>query len=59
MTREHISHISELIEILLSFQTGFNLANAVVVCAILCNRSGTHTKKDHGHSAKSARGSYT
>ena len=30
VTREHISGISELREILLSFQTGFNLFNAAV-----------------------------
>ena len=35
VTREHISHVLELRELLLSFQTGFNLANAAVVCAIL------------------------
>ena len=35
VTRERISHILELREILLSFQTGFNLVNAVVVGAIL------------------------
>ena len=35
VTREHISHILELREILLSFQKGFNLVDAVVVCAIL------------------------
>ena len=35
VTREHISRILELREILLSFQTGFNLFNAAVVCAIL------------------------
>ena len=35
VTRECISHILELREILLSFQAGFNLANAAVVCAIL------------------------
>ena len=33
--RERISRILELREILLSFQTGFNLVNAAVVCAIL------------------------
>ena len=33
--RERISRILELKDILLSFQTGFNLVNAVVVCAIL------------------------
>ena len=40
MTRERISHILELRQILLSFQTGFNLVNAAVVCAILESTSG-------------------
>ena len=40
VTRERISRILELREILLSFQTGFNLFNAVVVCAILESISG-------------------
>ena len=35
VTRELISRILELREMLLSFQTGFNLVNAAVVCAIL------------------------
>ena len=35
VTRERISRILELREMLLSFQTGFNLVNAAVVCAIL------------------------
>ena len=35
VTRERISRILELREILLSFQTGFNLVNAADVCAIL------------------------
>ena len=35
VTREPISRISELREILMSFQTGFNLVNAAAVCAIL------------------------
>ena len=35
VTRERISRILELREILLSFQTGFNLVNAAVVCAVL------------------------
>ena len=35
VTRERISCIMELREILLSFQTGFSLVNAAVVCAIL------------------------
>ena len=35
VTRERISCILELGEILLSFQTGFNFVNAAVVCAIL------------------------
>ena len=40
MTREHISRILELREILLSFQTGFNLVSAAVVCFILESISG-------------------
>ena len=35
LTRERISHILELREILLLIQTGFSLVNATVVCAIL------------------------
>ena len=35
VTMERISRILELRELLLSFQTGFNLVNAAVVCAIL------------------------
>ena len=35
VTRERISCILELREILLSFPTGFNLVSAAVVCAIL------------------------
>ena len=38
--REHINHILELREMLLSFQTGFNLVNAAVVCAVLESISG-------------------
>ena len=34
-TRKRVSRIVELREILLSFQTGFNLVNAAVVCTIL------------------------
>ena len=40
VTREFISCILELREILLSFQTGFSLVNAAVVCAILESISG-------------------
>ena len=40
VTREHIGRILELREILLSFQTGFNLVNAAVVCAVLKSISG-------------------
>ena len=40
VTRERISCILELREILLSFQTGFNLVNAAVVYAILESISG-------------------
>ena len=39
-TRERISHILELREILSSFQTGFNLVNDAAVCAILESTSG-------------------
>ena len=35
VTREHISRILELREILLSFRYGFNLVNAAVVCAVM------------------------
>ena len=38
--REHISRIFELREILLSFQTGYNLVNVSVACAILESISG-------------------
>ena len=40
VTRERISHILELREILLSIQTGFSLVNAAVVCAVLESISG-------------------
>ena len=40
VTRECISHILELREVHLSFQTGFNLVNAAVVSAILESISG-------------------
>ena len=35
VTREHVSHILQLREILLSFQSDFNLVKAAVVCVIL------------------------
>ena len=38
--RERINRILELREMLFSFQTGFNLINAAVVCAILESISG-------------------
>ena len=40
VTREHISRILELREILLSIQTGFSLLNAAVACANLESISG-------------------
>ena len=40
VTRERISRILELTDILLSFQTVFNLVNAAVACAILESISG-------------------
>ena len=41
VTREHISLILELREVLLSFKTGINLVNDAVVCAILESISGS------------------
>ena len=40
VTRERISCILELTEILLSFQTGLNLVNAAVIYAILESVTG-------------------
>ena len=40
VTKECIRRILELREILLSFQTAFNLVSAAVVCTILENISG-------------------
>ena len=40
VTRERVSRILKLREILLSFQTGFNLVSAAAVCAILEGISG-------------------
>ena len=40
VTRERIKRILELREILLSFQTGFNLVSSAVVCATLESISG-------------------
>ena len=40
MTRERISHILELTEMLQLFETDFNLVNAAVACAILESISG-------------------
>ena len=45
VTRERISRILELREILLSFQTDFNLVNAAV-CAILESISGLESSSD-------------
>ena len=39
VTRERISLLLELREILLLFHTGFSLVNAVVACAILESRN--------------------
>ena len=46
VTREHISHILELREMLLLFQTGFNIVNVAVVCAVLENISGLEPLSD-------------
>ena len=43
VTKEHIKHTLELREILLSLQTGFNLVNVAVVCAVLESISEIHT----------------
>ena len=40
VTREHISRVLELREILLSLQSDFHFVNAAVVCAILESISG-------------------
>ena len=40
VTRKRISRILELSEILLSFQTGFNLVSAAAICAFLESISG-------------------
>ena len=40
VTREHISRILELREMLLSSETCFNLVSAAVICAILESISG-------------------
>ena len=40
VTTERIGYILELRELLLSFQTGFNLVNAAVVYAVLASISG-------------------
>ena len=47
VTRERISRILDMIEMLLSFQTGFNLVNAAVVCAILESTSGLEPRQIH------------
>ena len=46
MTRERISRILELREILLSIKTGFSLVNVAVVCAILERISGLEPSAD-------------
>ena len=46
VTRERISCILELREMFLSFQTGFNLVNAAVICAILESVSGLEPSSD-------------
>ena len=46
MTRERLSQIMELREMLPSFQTGFDLVNAAVVRAILESNSGLEPLSD-------------
>ena len=57
VTREHTSRTLKLREILLSFQTGFNLVNAAVVCANLESISGLEpssvvTDEDEKHTCR-------
>ena len=49
MTRERISRILELREILLSFQPSFNHVNAADVCAILESISGLEPSSEAVH----------
>ena len=46
VTKERISRILELREMLLSFQTAFNLVKAAVVCAVLENISDLEPSSD-------------
>ena len=46
VTRERISSIMEPREMLLSFQTGFNLVKSAVVCAILESIFGLESSSD-------------
>ena len=46
VTRENISRILELREMLLSFKPGFNFVSAAVVCAILKSISGLEPGQD-------------
>ena len=46
VTRECVSRIMELKEMLLSFPTGFDLVNAAVICAILESISGEEPSSD-------------
>ena len=46
VTRESISRILELREMIPSFQTGFDLVNDAVVCAILESISGLEPSSD-------------
>ena len=45
VTKEHISRVLELREMLLLFKTGFNLVNTAVVCAIVDSISGLEPHK--------------
>ena len=46
VTKERISRILELREIRLSFQTGFKIVNAAVVCVVLESVSGLKPSSD-------------
>ena len=62
VTRERISRIFDLREILLSIQIGFSLVNADVACAILQSNSGLEPSSvitvNHGLSQQSSKEEY-
>ena len=55
VSRERINRFLELREMLLSFQTGFNLVSAAVVCAIHFSRHNESGKKTRQTEEKAGR----